>query len=297
MTTTSPRIRVAQHLTAIVDLAERLEEQAINDANDHLMPGGLAMVALATVANLEAWAHKLDAAERQAIESGTSAPAHEDGDDWQPPLQLLLFWSEDLRRTHDQEFEPTPYRPYPTVASEANMIRHHLDWLWENEPHWEDFAEDMRTAVAQLEALLSEGLRPKRGVPCLAVDCDGATLVRPVASRREHRYCDGHDGICTLPHNRCPHDRGGLRDEWTCPSCMRRYGLEDYSRAVAHAALMNADWLTIEDAVNRTGVKRGTIQAWATREHIRRRKDHETGRTLYHVGDIEERHDADRVAL
>lgn len=289
MTTTSPRIRVAQHLTAIVDLAERLEEQAINDANDHLMPGGLAMVALAAVANLEAWTHKLDAAERRAIKEGLPAPAHEDDDDWQPPLQVLLFWSEDLRRTHDQEFEPTPHRPYPTIASEANMIRHHLDWLWENELRWEDFAEDMRTTVAQLEALLTEGLRTKRGVPCLSIECEGGTLVRPVADRREHRHCEGHEGICTIPHQHCPHDRGGLRDEWVCPKCDRRYGVEDYNRAVAQAAFLNAEWLPIEDAVARTGVKGGTIKAWASRDHVARRKDQESGRVLYRVADIEKR--------
>lgn len=288
---TDPRIAVAQHLTAIVELSERLEDQAINDANDHLMPGGLAMVALGAVANLEAWANKLEAAERRGVWL-----IIEDDDDWEPPLQSLLFWSEDLRRIHDQEFEPTPNRPRPTEASEANIIRHHLDWLWENEPRFMDFAEDMAGVVKRLEALLTEGLRAKRGVPCLSVDCDGGILVRPVADRREHRWCEGHDGVCHLPHERCPHDRGGLRDEWVCGSCDRRYGVEDYRRAVAQSAFLNAEWLPLEDAIARTGAKRGTIQAWATRGHVRRRKDADTGRVTYNVGDIETRHHGEVVA-
>lgn len=349
---TDPRITVAQHLTAIVELSERLEDQAINDANDHLMPGGLAMVALGAVANLEAWSNKLEAAERRALEYGL-ALVIDDDEEWLPPLQTLLFWSEDLRRIHDQEFEPTPHRPYPTTATEANIIRHHLDWLWENEPRFMDFAEDMAGVVKRLEALLTEGLRAKRGVPCLSVECDGGILVQPVANRRgecgcgprpvlqhaEHARCDcpftlrlehrvRNDGtietttvrvyadvlieghVHPLPSLACVacqreaewerrhahHDRGGLRDEWVCGSCDRRYGVEDYRRAVAQSAFLNAEWLPLEDAIARTGAKRGTIQAWATRGHVRRRKDADTGRVTYNVGDIETRHHGEVVA-
>jgi hypothetical protein len=281
-----PRITVAQHLTAIVELSERLEDQAINDANDHLMPGGLAMVALASVANLEAWANRVDTAERRGL-----SLAIEDDDDWEPPLQTLLFWSEDLRRTHDLENEARP-----TIASEANVIRWALDWLWENEPRFEDFAEDMRVARGRLEALLAEGLRAKRGVPCLSVDCDGAALVQPVAPRRDPHWCDGHDGVCVLPHDHCAHDRGGLRDEWVCPSCDRRYGVEDYRRAVAQSAFLNAEWLPLEDAIARTGAKRGSIQGWATRGHVKRRKDVETGRVTYNMAQIEARMAGEKVA-
>lgn len=284
---TDPRIAVAQNLTAIVELSDQLEDQAINDANDALMPGGLAMVALAGVANLEAWSHKLEAAEQRARDYGL-ALAVDDDDDWEPPLQSLLFWSEDLRRTHDLENEARP-----TVVSEANVIRWSLDWLWENEAHFEDLAADVQKARGRMEALLSEGLRAKRGVPCLSVECDGSTLIRPVAARRDPHWCDGHDGVCHLPHERCPHDRGGLRDEWKCPSCDRSYGVEDYRLAVAQSAFLNAEWLPLEDAMARTQVKRGTIQAWASaaRGHVGKRKDIETGRTLYNISDIETRRD------
>lgn len=280
--TTDPRIRVAQNLTAIVDLSERLEEQAINDANDSLMPGGLAMVALAAVANLEAWGHKLEAAEQRARDYGLSI-AVDDDDDWEPPLQSLLFWSEDLRRIHEFEHEGRP-----TIASEASVIRWALDWLWENEPHFEDFAADISKARGRLEVLLAEGLRAKRGVPCLSVECDGGVLIQPVAPRRDPHWCDGHDGVCHLPHEHCPHDRGGLRDEWVCPSCDRRYGVEDYRRAVAQSAFLSADWLPIEDAMARTGAKRGSIQSWASKERaiVRRRLNTETGRVEYNIEDI-----------
>lgn len=286
MSELDPRITVAQDLTAIVDLSERLEDQAINDANDHLMPGGLAMVALAAVANLEAWANRIDAAERRGL-----TLVIEDDDEWEPPLQTLLFWSEDLRRTHDLENEGAP-----SVATEASVIRWALDWLWDNELHFEDMARDIKAARGRLEALLAEGLRAKRGVPCLSVECEGGVLVQPVAERRDPHWCDGHDGVCRIPHETCPHDRGGLRDEWVCKSCDRRYGVEDYARAVAQSAFLNAEWLPLEDAIARTGARRGSIQGWASKGLVRRRKDIESGRVTYSIADIEARRTDDIVA-
>lgn len=286
MSDTDPRITVAQNLTAIVELSERLEDQAINDANDHLMPGGLAMVALASVSNLEAWSHRVDSAERRGLQL-----VIDDDDEWEPPLQTLLFWSEDLRRTHDMEFAPEPHRPYPTITTEANIVRHHVDWLWDNEPHFDDMAEDIRLARGRLESLLTEGLRVRRGVPCLSLECENSILIRPVAPRRDPSWCDGHDGVCNVPHETCPHDRGGLRDEWTCPKCLRRYGMEDYIRAVSHAAFLNAEWLPLEGVIARTGVTRGSVQGWASKGEIRKRKDVDSGRMTYNVPDIETRRD------
>lgn len=284
MSETDRRITLAQDLTAIADLSEQLEGQAINDANDHLMPGGLAMVALAAVANLEAWSNRIEAAEQRGL-----ALVIDDDDDWEPPLQTLLFWSEDLRRAHDIEFQPEPHRPYPTIATEVSVIRWAIDWMWDNEPHFDDMAADIRKAKGRLETLLTEGLRSKRGVPCLSVECEGGILIQPVAERRDPRWCDGHDGVCQIPHDRCPHDRGGLRDEWTCPKCDRRYGTEDYRRAVAQSAFLNAEWLPLEDAIARTGAKRGSIQGWATKGLVRRRKDVDSGRVAYNVKDIQAR--------
>jgi len=83
------------------------------------------------------------------------------------------------------------------------------------------------------------------------------------------------------------HDRGGLRDEWKCPSCERVYAEEDYRRAVAHAAFVAAEWLPLEEAIHRVpGSVRGTIKVWATRGQVRKRKDVETGRMTYNVTDI-----------
>ena len=273
---------VAQNLTEIVDLVTHLEAQAIHDANDHELPGGDAMVALAHVASPEAWEHIYEAAEANGYD--VSHVADED-DSAEPPLQTLLFWSEQWRVEHNRESDRRP-----TVISEANFIRYMLNWAWENEVHFRDFARDVKKAKGKLEAVLYAGKRNERGVQCF--DCR-VDLVRQSWDRKILHRCDGHDGICYLPHAHCPHDRGGLRDEWKCPSCQRTYGVEDYWRAVSLEYFLRADWLPVAEAAERTGVKSGTIKVWANRGKVRKRKDQESGRMTYNVGDIQERHAED----
>lgn len=288
-------IHVASDLTAILDVAERLEEQAIASANDREFPGGLALVALGPVASLDEWSEQLEAAEHRALARRQPLPVIEDGaDDWEPPLQTLLFWSEAWRAEHGY-----PLKPRPTLASEAGFIRWALDWAWANELHWDDFASDVAAVRSRLENLLAEGLRARAGVPCLSDECGGVLLIQPVADRREHRACNGHevDGahLCLIPHERCPHDRGGLRDEWTCPKCQRKYDAESYTRAVTQQHYLNAEWLPLDKAAQRAGAKPGTVKVWATRGLVKRRKDVATGATVYRVKDIAKRVESARI--
>lgn len=269
---------VARDLTAIEEMAPHLEEQAIHKANDRDMPGGDAMVALAGVANLEAWQHRVDTELRTAYDYGHAPPEIDDDDEWEPPLQTLCFWSEAWRAEHGAE-----YGQRPTIASEANYIRYLLPWAWDNEPHWDDFADDVRKAKRRMEDVLYDGKRHQRGVQCF--DCQ-VDLVRPSRDRRDPKFCPGHDGVCMWPHKFCPHDRGGLADEWFCPTCERRYDTEAYKRAVSHAHFVHADWLTIADAAERTGVKATTIKVWATRGKVRKRRDLDSGRMSYNVTDV-----------
>ncbi len=274
-------VEVSRDLTEIVNLCDELLAEAINKAADPLMPGGLALVALADVASLQEWSDLLEAAElrHQADPENWPAPVVDDDDEWEPPLQTLLFWTEAWRETHGY-----PLERRPTVTSEARFVRWALDWAWDNEPHFDDFAEDVRKAKSRLEDLLHEGLRSRHGVPCF--DCN-VDLVRPSRPPRNVRWCEGHEGVCTWPHRFCAHDRGGLADEWKCPRCDRHYGVEDYVRAVKHAHLAHADWLTAPDCEQRTGAKAGTIKVWASRGKVPKRLDPETRRVLYHVPSIE----------
>ena len=269
--TTDPRIPVAQNLTAIVELSERLEDQAINDANDALMPGGLAMVALAAVANLEAWGNKLDAAERRARAYGLSLTVDDD-DEWEPPLQTLLFWSEDLRRIHDLENEARP-----TITSEANVIRWALDWLWENEPHFEDFAEDIRKTRNRLENLMLAGARPAfRGAPCMYDECRGKRLIRKTVPTRDE---DGNK-VWRLT-------------DWHCPKCKRSWSPEDYERNI-YAAIERTHWLNLDGeawatygrAARHVDRPEGTLRSWVSRGEVGAMCTLEDRRTFVLLGDV-----------
>lgn len=282
MTDLHPTAKVAALLSEIVAMYDELREAAIHSASAKVdgtsLPGGAAMVALGPVANLEAWEHMTEASERLA-RAYTSAE-DEDPDDAWSAFQLLEFWSEAWRRETGAE-----YGQRPTITSEANFIRWSLDWAWDNEPGWDDFANDVRTAHLRLEDILKAGHRTEVGVPCLACSTD---LIRPTHRRREHDRCNGHDGVCYLPHDRCPHDRGGLRDEWVCPNedCGRVYDMESYARATSHAAFIVAEWLPLDQVMARTGAPRGSIQGWATRGKVQKRRDVSTGRVLYRVADV-----------
>jgi hypothetical protein len=275
--------RVAQDLSTIVELAAHLDDQAEHLANDRdYLPGGMAMVALAPVANLEAWQYRVDTVMRAAYDAGTTPPEIDDTDeDYEPPLQTLLFWSEQWRVEHGREIDRRP-----TVASEAAFIRECLDWAWANEPQFADFAEDVSKARVRLENVLLAGKRSQHGVQCF--DCQ-VDLVRDSRDPKAIHHCTGHDGVCTIPHRFCPHDRGGLSDEWRCPSCDRKYDVEAYRRAVGHAHFVHADFLPLVECAERTGARGGTIKVWANRGQVRRRKDQATGRVTYCVADIEAR--------
>jgi hypothetical protein len=198
---------VTQDLTEIQRLHEALLTEAVHKANDHDIPGGLAMVALAPVANLEAWAYRYDAAETQARLGNRATPDTADEDEtWEPPLQTLLFWSEQWRIIHDAEIDRRP-----TVATEAAFIRWALNWAWDNETHWNDFANDIHTARTRLENILRAGSRDLHSeVTCLAEGC-GTPLRRRMTGN-------------------------GFEDEWWCNNCHRHLTAAEYGMAYADAA-------------------------------------------------------------
>lgn len=203
-----PVTKVARNLTAILELSANLEAQAIEKANDRLMPGGLAMVALAPVANLDEWAEQLEAAEHrhQANPDRWKFPVIEDEDDWEPPLQTLRFWSEAWRTHHGMT-----YGTVITLDSEANFIRWALGWAWDHEEHWDDFAADVAKTRSRLENVLNAGTRPERS----RVVCD-----------RDH--CDTHPRLIKV------HSHGSVDDDHhKCPSCKSRFNADEFKRAHA----------------------------------------------------------------
>lgn len=232
-----PTVKVARDLTEIIDLDARLRSQAIDDGDHPDMPGGAAMVALGPVANIEAWENRQQATERYGI-AYTSA-VDEDPDDAWSAYQLIEFWSESWRREHGAEYDARR-----TIATETNFVRHCLDWAWENEPHWDDFAADIRRARVRLEDILHAGKRVERS--------------RIVCNR-----CDVAPRLIVL--------RGSAEDcsddMWKCPACKVRLASDEVQRA--HAAMLRSDsarrWVPQADAIGTLkaqGRSERTVRAW-----------------------------------
>lgn len=229
-----PVTKVAQDLTAITVLADALEDEAEHQSDSSLMPGGLATVALAPVANLEAWEHQYHAREHAGRD--VSHVVDED-DGWEPPLQLLCFWSEAWRVEHGAE-----YGQRPTIASEANFIRWQLEWAWDHEPHFDNFASDIAKARRIMEDMLRDGERRQTGAPCL--HC------RRLLTRMEDA-------------------KGGLTDDWKCPGCHRFYDEQSYRNAVRAAyeatqaeVIGDTTWAVPTRAAQLVGRSVKTIREW-----------------------------------
>lgn len=250
-----PVTKVAQHLSAIEDLSCHLESQAIAKANDRELPGGSAMVALAGVANIEAWQNIVDTSLRLAYAYDEEPPEIDDDDTFEPPLQTLCFWSEQLRREHGDEYDKRP-----TISSEAGYIRFMLNWMWENEPHWDDFVDDIRKARTRLENMLHAGVRVAfRGAPCLYDECKGARLIRKTVPTRDEQG-----------------NKAWRLTDWHCPRCKRSWDEKAYARNI-YAAVershfddlgTNETWCTVSRAARRVDRPQGTIRSWISRGEV-----------------------------
>jgi hypothetical protein len=199
---------VSTDLAEIIRLADQLGDEAASRAGARLVPGGLAMVGLAPVASPEAWAWTIDAREQAWLAADPARrwrydTSHtEDHDpDWEPPLQTLLYWSEQWREEHGKVSDLQP-----TIATEARFLRGALDWAWDHEPRFEDLAADVKTAKLRLEAMLHAGERPDlTPTPCL--DCQPPVMLERVYAR------------------------AARHDTYRCPRCKRDYDHSEYLRA------------------------------------------------------------------
>jgi hypothetical protein len=135
----------------------------------------------------------------------TPAPRTRTPDDSWPAFQLLEFWSEQWRAEHGAE-----YGQRPTIASEANFLRHSLNWAWDHEVHWDDFAADIRRARLRLEDIVYAGRRVER----TRIVCD---------------KCEAAPRLIKIRTD----DPTGEADYHKCPGCKHRFTTEEFQRANA----------------------------------------------------------------
>lgn len=255
-----PVVRVARDLTEIVRLAGQLEEQARELARARVdgtsLPGGRAMVALTPVGSPDEWAERiayeelwhLATCKRTEHKDCRYAEHVADGEDDVSPLQTLLFWSEQWREVHDQPLDERR----PTLSTEANFIRWALDWAWDNEMHWDDFAADINQVRVRLEDVLYAGKRQDRSrVRCDRPHCEKKSLLLLVHGPLHTvgykcRLC-GQSGILSPDQDHCPNPMcwtplapapilasNSAEDRWKCPSCKHRYDRDEYDDATKH---------------------------------------------------------------
>lgn len=255
--TEDPTLGPARDLRRILELAAHLPEQAIHDAADPDMPGGLALAMLAPVASPEARTNKLDGAERWNLEHedepglrrDISHVADED-DVWEPPLQTLLRWSEAWR---ERNGKATDLRP--TLSSECQFLTQALAWAaGGGESRWAVFVKDLRRAVTRMENTLHAGTRAQRTrVPC--IDCDDAPRLIKV-------YGDT-----------------AVEDHYKCPACKARYTPERFALAKGeHLESQGAErYVRVQDA--RASVDRSprTVSTWLRADRVRSYRDEATG--------------------
>jgi hypothetical protein len=246
-----PTVKVARDLTEILRLHDALLTQAVHKAGDPLMPGGEAMVALGAVANLEAWENLTQASE--ALGRAYTSAEDEDPEEAWSAFQLIEFWSEAWRRERGAEYDMRP-----TIVSEASFLKHTIDWAWDNEPGWDDFAKDIRKARTRLETILLEGVRSKRGAPCMYDECRGNRLVRKLEPKRDE------DGEKTWEWS-----------DWHCPRCHRTWTEDAYARNVAAAAwraqveeIDGESWASYRYAATLTRRSEATIRKWVERGKV-----------------------------
>lgn len=235
------RTTVAQHLRAILDMAAMLGDRAHDLADDPDIPGGDAMVNLASVANLEAWENLQGSTER--LQRAYTSVADEDPDEAWPPFQRLNFWSEDWRRQLGMD-----YLARPTITSEARFLANPdvIAWAWDTETRWDEFVDEAAKARAALENIVRDGVRELRSRIICDRCTDGRRLIRKWA-------------------------KGDRPDVWKCPGCKYEFTDDEANRALAkQMRSVGAErWVERVEAIGALrvqGWQERVIRGWLTEE-------------------------------
>lgn len=209
-----PVVKVARDLTEIERLTTRLRAQAVAKARDRIMPGGHAMVSLGDVGSRraqEAYIEELEARwwnDPDTTHKDRPDVSHLSAEDeeWEPPLQTLLWWSEERRERYGYPLDGRR----PTIQTEVAFLRWALDAMWRDEPQWQDFADDVNLARRRIEDVLHAGMRQDRTrVPCNRPTCEKKPRLVRIHGETEEE------------------------DRYKCTACKHWFDQDEYERAYA----------------------------------------------------------------
>lgn len=218
---------VREHLTSIVDMAERLEDEAVHAHADGRLNtgplGGDAMVMLADGRYLSA--------SRAGPDNQTNDPV--------PPLLVLATWEDDWRIELGHGGGPRA-----TIWRCADYLGTHLTMMAQRHLAFGEFAADLARLVARMEAVLHDGDRPERA-EAVCLKCSG-TLIRPITER----------GVSDYWH--CTQCRRQLSTE------DYNLALAEFTRAHLATAAALATRFGMEPSTIRQWATRGHIRRWGT---------------------------------
>lgn len=137
----------------------------------------------------------------------------------------------------------------------------HVTWAATFHPAFDVFVTEIRQCRSRLEDMVHDGERSDLGAPCFSCR-------RPL----ERQYGTSDD-----------------TDKWWCGRCKKSFDVGEYVTMVGKNYRANAEWLTAEDIADRLRVPRGSLSSWASQGHVRKKRDINTGRTVYSVTDAETR--------
>lgn len=273
----SMRIELAKNIRELVRLYDLLADEIYEHSDDHDMPGGDALHYAGPIADPSTWERRYDLADPETqdwmIENTVSADVH--------PLTVLAVAEDDIRAMLNQPTDLTA-----TVARASDYILGKLDDITPDGA-WlpvKAFAKQVKASIRTLENVLKAGDRADRGAPCL--QC-GTALVKVWGG------CDEKCVPKAKDHKPEHHDR------WRCPKreCPVTYvDGDELALAIKNTARMYAEWLTATDMHAEYRINVGTLQSWASRDKVRKRRDFDSGRMTYNVADaLAERDKSERM--
>lgn len=262
------RLSIATNLREIERMYADLEIEALYQADDPEIPGGDALNLAGPVANVEAWQHRYDTAEARGFgRHGDYVVDQVDAEDH--PLLVLATWEDVLRDECDQ---PSDLRT--TIARASAYIASKVEWMLGTNEYGDlnflgidALARDLSRVRSRLEAVLNDGIRSTKGVPCMAC---GTALVR-IWGESE------------------------ALDRWQCKPCDEQSTLEQYALAVKADYRAHAEALTASDIEKEFRVRPGTLRQWQARGLVKKRGRDASGRLLYDVADTLAQRDRDTV--
>jgi hypothetical protein len=177
---------------------------------------------------------------------------YESAGDHMPTELLLATWEDDWR-----SMKGTPTEEPATVPDAVAYFDGHLSDMAQRHDAFDDFSTEIRQHRAHLEDVLHDGERIETGAPCK---------------------------VCGRPLER----NYGLQakdDSWWCGRCKDVISPEDYTEHVARDSRRFATWLPTVEMKLEYRINRGTLQGWASKGYVRKKRDLNLGRTVYNVAD------------